>query len=920
MNINANKTFRCKISMKETFHRILQEEKVNDIIPFLQSLTLEERKKLAPVIKERTKHYITYKNGNGMYGTNNQFVIISIAGFVCFNFNEYKRNRIHISYLSSGFIKFHEYSQKDLMEQINIDDLLEWHHPEWMNDFINNPRTNSNLQDFSYDEIMRWYAKGYIKLTPELITSTLQSHPFVHIKYNHDFRYEMRYNKLNEYPETLSEHIWLFFLYPTNINYQIYYGLENDDDNWNKIFRQLVADGYINRLRLLKECLMTFGNPAFNKPQINWFVDLYNDLQPTSEELIALQNELLSSLTVTESKPIICALTYIKEICTEPQFAVNEFQEMISMLLSLPTKGIINTTISICEKLLKEFPVLREDICLSLTSGFISTDESTQKKIAKLLLKYGSKEQLSGHLSDYSGHILSSVKELLKDYMDVFQENISAQEPGIPIMQVHPALPLIGTENIIPVVETFEDFLFFAGQVFDNNEPWHIFMLPVYVQKFHHILTEDKVAQLEPIFKQAIKCIDTWNSKIGLTDRIFATFFLSYGKLLIEKFPHASGYLKNMKKEYLLGKDNSMDRMTNMELYPFYFILLKTLDNIRKGTPVDILSTPTHAPLWIDPKILIKRLSTYQQQGKSPYGFDIQLAILRCALDDTNEALQLAHTELSGELRDLFIYLFTPEAQAPAHVKHPAWWMCASIQKSPHTVPTEAKQWGFEKLFQEYLTGDFKWIVENNKHGINTLKIKLPTYNLKSHLDATFLPEFYYSMFRSRYLWSGDIQRIISSIPYNPDAIIAHFINYIRDYNAMDSMEKGGMINSLIALINLKLPLSPMGYLLLSLSLFAPNKEIRDYAASLWMQQVQTGLLDLKYLGSIMAQLLQTKWLPLKRFIDVIETNMLHISTLHNQSLEELLSAFFTAIGEKKLTNLKKLQEIYNELQAVNSK
>ncbi len=63
-----------------------------------------------------------------------------------------------------------------------------------------------------------------------------------------------------------------------------------------------------------------------------------------------------------------------------------------------------------------------------------------------------------------------------------------------------------------------------------------------------------------------------------------------------------------------------------------------------------------------------------------------------------------------------------------------------------------------------------------------------------------------------------------------------------------------------------------------------------------------------------MADLLHTSWLPLKRFIDVIEIGMTHISNLHDAALEELLSAFLQEIGQKKITNLKKLQQIYQEL------
>jgi len=904
--------------VKEKLLQIIEKEQVNDIIPFLQSLTVEERKKLSTTIKQNIKDCTTYKNGNGLQGSNNQFIILSIAAFVCFDFNEYKRNLIQVSYLNSGFIKFHEYTQKKLMQQIRIDDILEWHQPEWMSEFINNKRTNNELHDFTYEEIMRWSKKGYITLSPELIAATLQSHPFLHVEQKNNFRYLMRPERLLEHTETLSEHIWQLFSYPTNIHYDMYYGLENEDDNWNKIFRQLAAEGHLDRSRLLKECLLASRHPEFKKPQVNWFTDLFNDLQPSTGELLSLQNELIQSLTVTESKPVNNSLNYIKEICTNPAFDLSGFLEIAPVLLGSSVKAILNNTLAISEKLLKAYPGCRQAICAILSGGFIHTDESVQKKLAKLLATFGEKEHLNTQLSVYSDQILSSVRPLLADFLDVQDE----EEPfvrQIPDMQIQAPLPHLRPDNKIPRLTQFDDFLFFAGQIFENNEPWHIFMLPVYIQQFHAELTPDRLIQLEPVFKQAAKCIDVWNPRIGLTDRTFAAFLLSYGRMLDARFPGTSPYLEKLKKENTLQISTWRNQIGNMELYPFYFILLKTLDNLRAGTSAELLSTPTHAPLWIDPEILVRRLICYQQQGLTPNSFDMQLAILRSVPENTEAVLRLASKELTGELHDLMVYLFNPDDTTPSRVEQPAWWMCAAISKHPHIVPAQTNDWGYNSIPLEYLTANFKWETHGNEFDFTELTIKLPEYPIKNPLEKTFLPEYYCAMSQSRYLWAGDVARLVSSIPYNSDTIIAHFINHIRNYNMMDSTEKASIISALRAFIDLRLPLSGMGYLLLSLSLFAPDKEIKDYGVSLWMEQVEQGTMDNPQLARTIARLLHTPWLPLKRFIDQLETNMLNISTLHNKALEELLGSFFTAIGQKKLTNLKKLKEIYSELQAINN-
>lgn len=892
--------------MKDTFIQLVQEEKVDDIIPFLKSLTPEERNELVPTIKEYTINHSISNIG---------YIMLSIAQFVCFNLNDYKRHRIDISYLSSGFIKFHEYTQKDIMERISIDDILEWYQPYWMSKFINDKRTNRDLKDFTYDEVMRWYKKGYITPSPELIVATLYRHPFVFEMYKTPMHYVMRPEKLLEYRETLSGDIWLFFDYPSNINFNMFYGLENEDDNWNKIFRQLVAEGRLNRIWVLEECLRATVKQSFNKLQINWFVDLFNDLQPTTEELLTLQSKLFDSLTSPQSKAISNALGYIKKIYTEPTFLFDDFFLRIPILLESNTKAIVSSTIAIIELLLKKQPAHKDILCFVLTIGFISIDEGIQKKLAKLIVKYGERSVVAPQLIGYANQILSTVKPLLADFLEV---PASSKEPQkkrqIPEMEVQSPAPLVSSANVIPHIATFDDFLFFAGQIFENNEPWHIFMLPVYIQQFHAELTSERIIQLEPIFKQAVKCIENWNARIGLIDRTFAAFFLSYGRLLNTQFPDASEYLQKLSQEGFLNMSNWRDKISNSELRPFYFVLLKVLDSIRSGNPYHLLSTPTHAPLWIDPVTLVHRLQAAQQQGQTPNGFDIQQAILRCALDATDEALQLAKEVLTGELRDLMVYLFEANAQPPLSVEHPAWWMCAALVKHPHTVPAQTELWGFGAIPQVYLTGNFEWTIAENNYGAMKLKLQLPTHQIESSPETKFLPEYYYSMLHSRFLWAGDVVRLLASAPYYSDTILAYYLNRILAYNTLDSGEKASLINGLHTLIDLRLPLSEMGYLQLAFCLFAPVKEIKDYAASLWTEQVQVGYLNHAHLGHKIAELLQVQWLPLKRFIDVIEINMLHTSTLHDRALKELLSVLLTELKDKPIRSLKKLSQVYKEL------
>ena len=899
----------------EKFLTILKDEKVYEIVPFLKSLTEAERRTLVPALKLQIKQLLYSPKGDGVVGTNNQFVIASIAAFVCFDYKEFIRNRIMISYLSDGFIKFHEYSQKKLIDDIRIDDIMEWYCPKWLGDFLNNINVNSDYRTASYSEIMRWYEKGYIAvLSPELIVSTLSRAPFESEYKGHKMHYYFFPERLLEFPVTLKEHIPLLFRYQSDISYT-YLGGGSPDNSWTWIFQNFIEQGHLERKMILRECLLVANN-NLNKPLTNYFVDLFSLLNPTDEELKELQGELLSVLNSLQSKVQNNAIACLKRICADKSFDEDTFLFYLPVLLASPTKSVVKGMLDIAGTLLKNNSTNRDAICTALCSGFINKDNAIQTKIAKLIVQYGNPALLKNELGVYSGNILIAVKPLLKSF-PVFEgskdltETISGTHPktfsdtsGETSVVVRQAI--IREENRIDGIETWEDFLFFATQVFDNREPWHCFLLPEYVQKFYEQITSENIVQMEPLFKSAVKVADKWCWEIGMFDKLFAAFFISFGEILLAKFPDASSGLNKLyedKPAGLISWDSSLKRYT--EFTPYYFILLKTLDYIRKGEVFHILSTPTHAPLRIDPVVLVRRLKQYDNNNQIPLGIDLQLAMQRCAMDDTSEALLLAKEQLKGELRELMVFLFDKEVKAPVNVEHPAWWMTAAIVKNPHTVPSEKKAWGFEHFPDIFITGNFLWEHDNNSLSFH---IKLPVYTLKT--NSSYFAEYISARMRNYSFWGADLVRHILSSPYNHQAVIAEALFNKNRFSKTE--EKQALMAILRALFILQLPFSDEDYLALGLSLLSSDSEVRDFAAEVWHSGCFK-VIDNEVLGGYVGLLTKKPGLPLKRFTDLLDNRLMNISKEHNSELKRLLSAILSKL-EGPVTNKKKLEDIYKEL------
>ena len=127
---------------------------------------------------------------------------------------------------------------------------------------------------------------------------------------------------------------------------------------------------------------------------------------------------------------------------------------------------------------------------------------------------------------------------------------------------------------------------------------------------------------------------------------------------------------------------------------------------MKDRNTLPLLSTPTHRPAWIDPVVLVSRLSEYQKKGCRPDNLDFQIAVSRVALDDTDEAVRLVEQEMTGEYRELLLFLFKPEARPKGPFTSQAVWMTAALVKSPDTVYGEFEDFPYSAVNRAYLTGD----------------------------------------------------------------------------------------------------------------------------------------------------------------------------------------------------------------------
>lgn len=874
---------------KEKYNSIIKSGNSQQLITWLRTLDVKTRHTLDMLVKKDVKRLHTYEDlgdgrGWGVAGTSNQLDMLGIAMFCCYSRADLLRNTT------------------DLVYRNNIlDRILGWYCPEWFSDFVNGAIQKAHQLGrayIKYERLAEWLDSEYLDrqiLSDESIAYTLRP----------------ECESLVKYSFTLDEHIWLIFHYPPYLS-----------TRWLEPFKVYTQNQRIDRFRVLKESLLAV-NRNFNREQTCWFATLFNELQPTEEECIQLQDELFAAFACPQSKPVSTALAAIKTVVDHPQFRVDEFTAQLPLLFASPGKGVITTSLAVTDKIAAKKTELRAEVSRYICGVFLNKDVGLQTKAAKLLVKYGdaTDPELSALLMDYADNLLVAARELLTDFLDVQPAmNEEAEETFLQ--------PLIREDNRIVEPQSWEDFVFLAGQAFLNQESWHFDLLPAAVLRFDSLIAEDNVAQLEPAFAQAWKILGSECSFDGM----LASFFLQYAGQLVERFPQQTKKIRSFYEKHqqkvkggeraptLIWGLFAFQKEAKIRLRPWIEWLSWVLKHLKTHAGLPLLSTPTHSPCFIEPSILVERFYQYQQAGVEPCSQDVQLALQRCAF--TAESPSTG--KLSGEYGALMRYMLSGDRHAVAQISHDDWKLAAIITRStaePDAASTATASALLEKksLPSELISNTFPW------HIAQLIKNYSGQEYIFQEFQFTFKDDwrqadgqlFYADSFMPCPNYSEDYgvykRRTLFSMPWQPDGTLMRFIamNFHCVYNATIKSN----LEILQALFDLPLPLTPMGHLMIALSLLHSDKTVRSLAGELWMDKCRRpDGVNSAVIGDALGRLEAQGWAPLKRFTDLAMQSLMGVSARHNAALLEMVNAMASHLDGVKISNYKKLVELRQEL------
>jgi hypothetical protein len=145
--------------------------------------------------------------------------------------------------------------------------------------------------------------------------------------------------------------------------------------------------------------------------------------------------------------------------------------------------------------------------------------------------------------------------------------------------------------------------------------------------------------------------------------------------------------------------------------------------------------------------------------------------------------------------------------------------------------------------------------------------------------------------------------------------VIAIAINKcLKAYPFTGESEKRLAIAVPQAMLDLPVMYKETSTLFIAGCLTGKDKTVASYAAEGWMKAVSDNTLDSPRHGYILGSLYAIEYAPMKRFTDFVINELLTVSALHNQQLEQLLASLIFQLPAIPVKGPKKLLEVFFEV------
>ena len=659
----------------------------------------------------------------------------------------------------------------------------------------------------------------------------------------------------------------------------------HDAKLWEDFFVHLQRQGYVFDRKYIPELLESLLNP-WKKPHLNWHCRWVEFLEPTTDELLACQQTLFALLSTGNTNLINFALKHIQRIANEKAFDFQSFADNFALCFTIQKIAKSQLIgVEILEKYYQKQAPSNPDYREQLAVLFTVPDTQLQEKVANLLTTYFNHEGLPEVIAPYRDYLKGKAQDLLQSLPS---PNSSETSENSENSHTSHTSQTARTPKIARAARSLtpEDLLFLLGDCLRERTPQTIDLFFEGFNQLQDDFPADFKEQLAPYLKQLDK---HWN---GIASVPILRWFLQ----------RWTGDKKKLNKE---------DETFFLTTLPYlYYKAQHLLEKLKEKNRLPFLSTPTHAPFYIEAEVLMDRLLQYEAQGENPDLHDLVVACNRLLFKEVSATAKEKAQQLKGVYAPAIQYYIglTDEVQ-PTEELLPLWTQITRI-KHPNKefvefANTSAKD--FPTVVKPFMI-DF-WMKTRKQSDVTFHYLNLED-NWNNNFDMkqkpTKYPFPYYNTGNSRKGWGTDKLYQCSLNPHYPEAQI---LRYIASYaKGNESYQIEYMQTSMQVLLENHLPIYHSGWLFVAVALLFEKKPTRDMAATYILEHLEYGT-NLNLLAQYIGKLLAEQYAPIARFVEFLDipTRDPKIKAFQKAVVEAYLPLVEKL--DKKPTNHKKLVE-----------
>ena len=636
----------------------------------------------------------------------------------------------------------------------------------------------------------------------------------------------------------------------------------------------LAEKGYFKDTQVLPNFLEILLSPL-KTTTANSYCRLIEDFNPTTEELLPSQQTLFALLSSDKTSVVNFAIKLIKQIADEKSFDFQAFADNFALCFGTPK--IAKTQLiglNILEKYYKKQAPTNPDYREQLAVLFTVPDVKLQEKVANLLTTYFNHEGLPEIIASYRDYLKGKAQDLLATLSpSENSENSQTARAARTSHTSHTALTL----TPVSCTPTPEKLLFLLGNCLRERTAATIDLFFEGLVQLQDQLPENFKEQLAPYIPQ-VNGMYYFNVQLAALQLLLAGWVEDRPLESPEEWKKMNAQVRrlNTEEEEPFKQACVLHNVWYLrDEIPYLLYKVKaTLNKLKSGSKLPFLSTPTHAPFYMDAETLADRLLAYQTAGKEVDLDDLVVACNRLLLSTITPEAQEKVRSLSGQYAPALGYLFgLSDVVTPTEELLPLWTQITRL-KHPDKVFTEfetttAKDYlsAVKPFFPSYeIEGEFKQFFLEKVYVDDYYN-----YTLASPFDSSVFDRLPYNCYNAGAYdrWDTDTLRYVISLnPQYVDVLLGKYTPlYVGD---SDAETQRNLREPLQLLLEYDLPVHHGGWIFIGMALLHDKKETRNLAAEYILRAISRDE-DLSYLQHFIADILAQKLTPINRFVEFLD-------------------------------------------------